>query len=670
MLVTAIVVLLIWLGGGYGITVGGGDLYGYFVPKFEYVTRALFVEHRLPLWNPYEFNGLPLLGSHQANTFYAPTWLTFGLLPTFAALQAFNAIHVFVLAWGMIAYLRLHGVPRPVGVLGVLIAAAGAFTGHGQVGVDHPMQLGSMAWFPAILLFWEKSVFAVRPWLGWMAVAVAGQWIAGYPDFGLNSPFILGVLALVGVAKPDGDTHAGPSPAVVRRLTVLVAGLALGGLLAAVQLLPTAETVARSARGLVGVDHTEMRRLVLIETWGALPTWTIGRVGLATVVLALVALLRPTRAALGWAAALAFTLLVGFAPLRWLYVLPVFSSIRLPLAWDLLGGVFWGFLACAGVAIGLRSTARWIRAAVVVLALWAAGFSAYLLQNEPRALRFPMPDPVLYETRARSLAEMVRRAPASDTRIVSPRDAAAGSPIRHELSFVASHEPTMPPARLAELFGRFYPGGVGAAARVPVYRNPRLASLLGVGIAVIPSRGAYLMERAGFEKVGSLAKDVEPDDVWYQPPIPRARIVRRFVIAPGREDALAKTADPERDMLRTAVLSRAPPEVLAQLDPTNNAGDEVRIVTSEAERVVLEARLEQPGLLVLMDTFSPNWTATVDGETADLLVADYAFRGVPVPAGEHRIVFEYNSLAVWAGALLTILSALVVGTLVWPRSSA
>ena len=114
-LATLVVTALLLSSGGVGGTIGGGDLFGYFVPKYEAVTRALFVEYRLPLWNPYEFTGVPLLGSHQANTFYGPTWLAFGLLPTHAALQAFTALHVFVLAFGMITYLRRYGVPRQIG---------------------------------------------------------------------------------------------------------------------------------------------------------------------------------------------------------------------------------------------------------------------------------------------------------------------------------------------------------------------------------------------------------------------------------------------------------------------------------------------------------------------------------------------------------------------------
>ncbi len=48
------------------------------------------------------------------------------------------------------------------------------------------------------------------------------------------------------------------------------------------------------------------------------------------------------------------------------------------------------------------------------------------------------------------------------------------------------------------------------------------------------------------------------------------------------------------------------------------------------------------GYLVLNDALVPGWSATVDGRAAPIVRADYAFRAVPVPAGDHDVMMRYS----------------------------
>ena len=50
-----------------------------------------------------------------------------------------------------------------------------------------------------------------------------------------------------------------------------------------------------------------------------------------------------------------------------------------------------------------------------------------------------------------------------------------------------------------------------------------------------------------------------------------------------------------------------------------------------------------PRLLVVGDNFHPHWSALVDGRPAPLVRADYVWKAVPVPPGEHLVELLYRS---------------------------
>jgi hypothetical protein len=75
-----------------------------------------------------------------------------------------------------------------------------------------------------------------------------------------------------------------------------------------------------------------------------------------------------------------------------------------------------------------------------------------------------------------------------------------------------------------------------------------------------------------------------------------------------------------------------------------------------------------PGLAIVLDPWFPGWTATVDGAPAPVLRADFAFIGVPVPAGTHRLALTYRNVQVGRGALVALATtAALAFALGWRR---
>ncbi len=71
---------------------------------------------------------------------------------------------------------------------------------------------------------------------------------------------------------------------------------------------------------------------------------------------------------------------------------------------------------------------------------------------------------------------------------------------------------------------------------------------------------------------------------------------------------------------------------------------------------------------MLADAFYPGWRASVDGQEAAIYPANVLFRGVPVPAGDHAVVFTFEPSGwrggVAAGGVGVVLIA-ALGFLAW-----
>jgi hypothetical protein len=89
----------------------------------------------------------------------------------------------------------------------------------------------------------------------------------------------------------------------------------------------------------------------------------------------------------------------------------------------------------------------------------------------------------------------------------------------------------------------------------------------------------------------------------------------------------------------------------------------VRIVERGSTRLRLEIANDRPAQLVLTIPWYPGWSATVDGQDAELLRANYAFSAVHVPAGPHTVVLVYSPRSLHIGLALVALSAVLSSAL-------
>ena len=83
-------------------------------------------------------------------------------------------------------------------------------------------------------------------------------------------------------------------------------------------------------------------------------------------------------------------------------------------------------------------------------------------------------------------------------------------------------------------------------------------------------------------------------------------------------------------------------------------GETVEFVEQASNRVVLDAKLDRPGIVILADVFYPGWTLTIDGQPAPILRTNRLMRGATVGSGRHRLVYRYEPKSFWVGAVISL----------------
>jgi hypothetical protein len=65
-----------------------------------------------------------------------------------------------------------------------------------------------------------------------------------------------------------------------------------------------------------------------------------------------------------------------------------------------------------------------------------------------------------------------------------------------------------------------------------------------------------------------------------------------------------------------------------------------------------------PAVLVVSEVFYPGWKATIDGQPAQIMIADYLLRGVSVPEGTHEVEMRYTAPSARLGLIISIVALL------------
>jgi len=185
------------------------------------------------------------------------------------------------------------------------------------------------------------------------------------------------------------------------------------------------------------------------------------------------------------------------------------------------------------------------------------------------------------------------------------------------------------------------------------YKQRRLLDMLNVKYILFEPGGVDPQLFAPLE----LVQENDEGRIYRNPNVlPRAWLVHAAEVIPDDDAQLTRLARADFDPAAVAILPAAPPPVAAPTAP-----EPAPQITYAPNRAEVRASVAAPAVLMLSDAYSDDWRVTVDGQPARLYRANYAFRGVWLPPGEHTVVFSYRPRAFLIGGAISLLMLLMLG---------
>jgi hypothetical protein len=140
-------------------------------------------------------------------------------------------------------------------------------------------------------------------------------------------------------------------------------------------------------------------------------------------------------------------------------------------------------------------------------------------------------------------------------------------------------------------------------------------------------------------------------------PRPFALLVYDTQIVDSDEFAHTLLANPNFDPRQRVILSRSPAIDL----PTNTPkGATVQVTAFAPEAFTIAVNATTNTLLSLAHPDYPGWFATLDGQPVDILRAYGALTAVAISSGEHTVQFVYNPLSYRVGAVVSLVTVIVI----------
>lgn len=143
--------------------------------------------------------------------------------------------------------------------------------------------------------------------------------------------------------------------------------------------------------------------------------------------------------------------------------------------------------------------------------------------------------------------------------------------------------------------------------------------------------------------------------------MPRVFVVHKAEAIFDPEKIFAELKNPDFDIGKEIIIEKDLPKdkLITENVPADDQS-KAEITSYKNEKVMINANMENPGFLVLLDQYYPGWKAYVDGKETEIYPADYTFRSIYLDKGNHKVEFIYDPLSYKIGKYVTLATILLL----------
>ena len=649
----------------------GDDLHLTYYFFRKYYTESLS-QGFFPWWNPYLFSGTPFAAHPQTLLpFYPLNWL-FVAAPLNIAFSWYLAIHVLVAMIGMYWLCRIFTGKIAAWTGGVSFGLSGFFMA--RIWAGHVDMVAAAAYLPIVFGFFWIAMREGRPRSIVLAgVALTIQLLVGYQTVAIFTLEAIGIAALfLSLEKRSFKPLA-------RMLAAVILGLGL----AAVQLIPQQEFIARSIRTFQFPYEWASAQALTIEglkviisplifgdqrtyhgPWPNLAEYA-SYIGLVSLSFAFVSLFGifgiPKRKFLiiTFASIGMFALWISFAnnaPIDLLKILwtsvPVYRSIRIPVRHLLLFVFASSFLA--GIAIDVVKRKSLLVCLVVLTLADLIPFARHFI--ELRAVPEERHDPKLVKL-FESDKTLFRILPNFGVWLEPRSSFDFDSAMTYKLFSTTGYDPS-----ILRNYYEFIDAAGGHPnssflehnVQVPYLDvNSSYINFLNIKYIFVPT-WPDPFSGGGDKRFSLLLDDPTRGYRLYENTqvLPRFFLVSQIQSFQNREDIIKAIATDKIDLSQTLLEVGSP---VANRSACPQKQDNVTVRSYSPNRIDLTVDAPCDTNLVTSEVNYPGWVATVDGKKTNIDEGNLAFRTIKIPRGNHAVALWYTPQIFLVGGSVSII---------------